>query len=54
VYGIDLGDHELLHARSWRWLQIRTVGLLSTECRLTRKLFPPQNQNKTAPTTERS
>lgn len=30
-YGIDLGDEELLRARSWRWLSARVVGLLSVE-----------------------
>ncbi len=39
-YGIDVGDPVLMRARSWRWLEARIVGLLSTECRLSRALAP--------------
>lgn len=34
LYGVDLGDRELLRSRSWRWFKVRLVGLVSTECRL--------------------
>lgn len=49
VYGIDLGDRELLRARSWRWLSNRILGLLSTESRLKRKLFPDNKNSPKAP-----
>lgn len=39
-YGIDLGDRELLRARSWRWLRVRITGLLQIESRLSRALAP--------------
>lgn len=42
-YGIDLGDRALLRSRSWRWLWVRIVGLLSVESgRLRRTLYPPK------------
>lgn len=34
LYGIDLGDRELLLARDWPWLQRRVYGLLGTRSRL--------------------
>jgi len=46
VYGIDLGDREMLRARTWRWLRVRLVGLLSTECRVQRVLNPTDEQKK--------
>lgn len=46
VYGIDLGDAEMLRARTWRWLFVRMVGLLSTECRVQRVLNPTDEQKK--------
>ncbi len=39
TYGIDIED--VLHTRSWRWLRIRILGLLSTESRLARLINPP-------------
>ncbi|PSJ29916.1 hypothetical protein B7P34_04780 [Streptosporangium nondiastaticum] len=41
VYGIDLGDERLLRSRSWRWLRLRILALLSAESRLARVLTPP-------------
>lgn len=29
VYGIDVGDDDLMESRSWRWLQARIAGLMS-------------------------
>ncbi|MFD9789622.1 hypothetical protein ACFWXK_01600 [Streptomyces sp. NPDC059070] len=40
-YGIDLGAPGLLRARSWRWLRVRILALLSVESRLARVLTPP-------------
>lgn len=42
-YGIDAGDPELLHTRSWRWLRIRILGLLSTDSRLGRHFEPKKS-----------
>lgn len=28
-YGLDVEDHQLLRARTWRWLRTRVVQLLS-------------------------
>jgi hypothetical protein len=39
-YGIDLGEPDLLRARSWRWLRARIIGLLSADTRITRALAP--------------
>ncbi len=47
VFGIDIGDEELMRSRSWRWLQLRVIALLSTESRLRRKLFPEKNKPPT-------
>ncbi|MFJ3867912.1 hypothetical protein [Streptomyces nigra] len=41
VYGVDVGAPGLLDARSWRWLRVRILGLLSADSRLHRLLFPP-------------
>ncbi|KOX16575.1 hypothetical protein ADL06_33285 [Streptomyces sp. NRRL F-6491] len=41
TYGLDLGTPGLLQSRSWRWLRVRVLGLLSTETRLARLLNPP-------------
>ena len=40
VYGIDVSAPGLLAGRSWRWLRVRILGLLSTESRLARYLNP--------------
>ncbi|RLU85936.1 hypothetical protein CTZ27_26335 [Streptomyces griseocarneus] len=47
VYGIDVGAPGLLRGRSWRWLRLRILGLLSAESRLARALTPPPDS--TAP-----
>lgn len=39
-YGVDLGDRALLRARTWRWLRVRIVGLLSADTRLARAFTP--------------
>jgi len=31
VYGIDLGAPDLMRSRSWRWLSLRVIGLLSVD-----------------------
>jgi len=42
VYGIDV-ESGILRERTWRWLQARILGLLSTdESRLHRHIFPPE------------
>jgi len=43
TYGLDVGDHQLLAARSWRWLRARILGLLASDTRITRK-FAPQEE----------
>ncbi|MFJ6061595.1 hypothetical protein ACIQHU_01000 [Streptomyces tendae] len=40
----------ILQRRSWRWLQVRVIGLLSTESRLQRHFNPPEEPS---PTTRR-
>ncbi|WP_236067591.1 hypothetical protein [Streptomyces brasiliscabiei] len=40
MYGID-ADSGILRQRSWRWLQVRILGLLSTESRLHAHFAPP-------------
>jgi hypothetical protein len=48
VYSIDLGEERLLRRRSWRWMQLRLFGLLSTEGRVQRALNPTPEQKKAA------
>jgi hypothetical protein len=41
TYGVDVGDRRLLRARSWRWLRVRVLGLLSApDSRLARHFAP--------------
>jgi hypothetical protein len=40
VFGIDVGDRELMARRTWPWLRNRAYALLSTESRLQRVLRP--------------
>ncbi|MCP3799740.1 hypothetical protein NLX83_10770 [Allokutzneria sp. A3M-2-11 16] len=42
VYGVDV-ESGILRARSWRWLRVRVVGLLSCESRLARALSPAKS-----------
>ncbi|TGB03325.1 hypothetical protein E2651_25375 [Streptomyces sp. MZ04] len=42
IYGLDVGDRRLMRARSWRWLRVRILGLLSAESRLSRHFAPPE------------
>ncbi|MYU21193.1 hypothetical protein GTY84_04935 [Streptomyces sp. SID8352] len=46
VYGIDVEDG-VLQRRTWRWLQVRVLGLLSAETRLHRHFAPPPEDPKT-------
>jgi len=39
---VDLDDPSLKR-RSWRWLKMRIVGLVSAESRLSRALAPPDD-----------
>ncbi|MBB4915099.1 hypothetical protein [Streptosporangium saharense] len=39
-YGVDLDEPGLLTSRSWRWLRIRILGLLSADSRTARSLTP--------------
>ncbi|MFI6606846.1 hypothetical protein [Streptomyces sp. NPDC050507] len=41
MYGIDVDTPGLLQQRTWRWLRIRILGLLSAESRLARHFAPP-------------
>lgn len=41
MYGIDMGDPVVRTQRSWRWLRLRILGLLSTESRISRHFTPP-------------
>ncbi|MEU1674095.1 hypothetical protein ABZ752_19005 [Streptomyces roseifaciens] len=43
VYGIDVGAPDFLRSRSWRWLRVRVLGLLSADSRLARVLTPQQD-----------
>jgi len=40
TFGVDVGDRQLMRARSWRWLQTRIFGLLNADTRLHRALVP--------------
>lgn len=45
-YGIDVGAG-ILTQRSWRWLEVRIVGLLAIESsRLRLTLYPPEKTKK--------
>ncbi|QJT07164.1 hypothetical protein G9272_32040 [Streptomyces asoensis] len=44
VYGIDV-ESGVLAQRTWRWLQLRILALLSTESRLQRHFAPPPEDN---------
>lgn len=44
MYGIDLEEPGLMGRRTWRWLRIRILGLLSTESRLHREKYPPKKE----------
>lgn len=46
VYGVDVGEPGLLDTRSWRWLRIRILGLLSADSRISRLLDPPPDPNR--------
>jgi hypothetical protein len=45
-YGIDV-ESGILRDRTWRWLQLRILGLLSTESRLQRHFNPPEEPANT-------
>ncbi|MEU7046036.1 hypothetical protein AB0A77_33970 [Streptomyces varsoviensis] len=45
MYGVDVGTPGFLRARSWRWLRVRVLGLLSAESRLARVLTPPPDSS---------
>ena len=53
VYGIDIDDRHLLRRRTWRWLEARILGLLSTNCRLSRALAPEPELPKVPGTSRR-
>jgi hypothetical protein len=40
TYGIDLGDETVMTGRTWPWLRMRILGLLSADTRLARALMP--------------
>ena len=42
VYGLDLGDDDLMRARSWSWLRVRILALLSTHGRVFRHFAPTE------------
>ncbi|NUT31527.1 MAG: hypothetical protein HOV79_00480 [Hamadaea sp.] len=37
-YGIDIDDRALMRRKSWRWLEVRILGLLDVDSRLVRAL----------------
>jgi hypothetical protein len=41
VYGVDIETPGLLDTRTWRWLRVRVLGLLSADSRINRLLYPP-------------
>lgn len=41
TYGVDIAAPGLLDTRSWRWLRVRVLGLLSADSRINRLLNPP-------------
>jgi hypothetical protein len=43
TYGVDVGSG-ILRDRSWRWLRVRILGLLSADSRLARRFAPPPQQ----------
>lgn len=45
VYGIDTGSG-ILRERTWKWFCRRVSGLLTCECRIQRKLAPPEKTKK--------
>ncbi|WP_244203925.1 hypothetical protein [Streptomyces tricolor] len=47
MYGIDV-DSGVLQQRTWRWLRIRILGLLSAESRLARHFAPPPDPSQPA------
>lgn len=42
IYGLDSEDPVVLDERTWGWFKRRLIGLLSCECRIQRKLAPPE------------
>ncbi|MFJ6566218.1 hypothetical protein ACIQNU_02270 [Streptomyces sp. NPDC091292] len=46
AYGIDV-ESGVLRERSWRWLQVRILGLLSTESRIAQHFSPPPETPRT-------
>jgi hypothetical protein len=42
MYGIDLGDRELLRARTWRWLRVRIIGLMDDSGSRLYRILNPQ------------
>jgi hypothetical protein len=46
VYQIDVEEPGLLASRSWRWLRVRIIGLLTTESRLKRHFAPPADDKQ--------
>jgi hypothetical protein len=48
TYGIDVEDG-ILRRRTWRWLQIRILGLLSCDSRLQRHFAPPPEDSPRPP-----
>ncbi|MEU8473765.1 hypothetical protein [Streptomyces hygroscopicus] len=42
MYGIDVEESRILSERSWRWLRIRILGLLSADSRTARHFAPPE------------
>lgn len=39
-FGVDLGCEVTMTGRSWDWLRLRILGLLSTPCRVQRHFTP--------------
>ncbi|MFD9879997.1 hypothetical protein ACFWZT_00845 [Streptomyces alboflavus] len=43
---MDVGDPHLMRTRTWRWLRVRILGLLSADSRLARHLAPPDTPTR--------
>lgn len=46
-YGIDIDDPAVRTGRSWRWLRLRILCLLSTDSRVARHFAPSQKGGRT-------
>ncbi|MBB5081380.1 hypothetical protein [Nonomuraea endophytica] len=45
-YGVDVDQPGLLLTRTWRWLRVRILGLLSADTRTARSLTPEDRHHR--------